>query len=69
MDLGSLCIGGFFDDELNNLVGVNGLDESVVYAVAVGVPESDTSILPLDAGEAREKKIENFGQNNNERKK
>lgn len=36
--LGSLCIGGFFDGKLNRLLGFDGIQEAVVYAVAVGYP-------------------------------
>lgn len=38
MSLGCVTLGGFLDDELNQLVGVDGVDEAVVYATAIGVP-------------------------------
>jgi len=41
LGVGSVPIGGFIDDELNRLVGVNGVDEAVVYAIAVGAPGQD----------------------------
>ena len=37
LDLGSCQIGALYDDEVNELVGVDGTDESVVYMTAVGV--------------------------------
>jgi SagB-type dehydrogenase family enzyme len=36
--LGSLCMGGYTDEELNRLLGLNPLEEGVVYSVAVGWP-------------------------------
>jgi SagB-type dehydrogenase family enzyme len=36
MGLGAVTLGGFLDDELNTLVGVDGVDEAMVYAAAVG---------------------------------
>jgi len=36
--LGSLCIGGFFDNQVNRLLGLDPTKEGVIYAVAVGYP-------------------------------
>ena len=36
LGLGSCPIGAFYDDELNSLVGVNGIEETVLYMVTVG---------------------------------
>lgn len=38
LGLGSCQIGALYDDEVNELVGVDGREESVVYMSAVGVP-------------------------------
>lgn len=38
MKLGVVTIGGFLDEELNSLLGINGVDEAVVYAAAIGKP-------------------------------
>lgn len=36
LDLAALPYGGYFDARLDELVGVDGVEESVVYAVVVG---------------------------------
>jgi SagB-type dehydrogenase family enzyme len=36
MGLGTLCVGGFFDARLNQLLGVDGLREAAIYCVAIG---------------------------------
>ncbi len=36
--LGSCQIGAFYDDEINNLIGLDGTEESVVYLSVVGKP-------------------------------
>jgi SagB-type dehydrogenase family enzyme len=36
--LGSLCLGGFFDAQLNHRLGLDGRDQAVVYGVAFGYP-------------------------------
>jgi len=36
--LGSLCMGGYSDSKLNRFLGFDGVDEAVVYSVAVGYP-------------------------------
>lgn len=38
LGLGSCQVGAFFDDEMNALVGVDGVEESVIYLSAVGHP-------------------------------
>ncbi|MCK5628107.1 SagB/ThcOx family dehydrogenase [Candidatus Bathyarchaeota archaeon] len=38
VNLGSCQIGAFFDDEINQLVGVDGKDESALYMSVVGCP-------------------------------
>src|SRR3989304_7948860 len=37
--LGSCQIGAFFDDEINQILGVDGVDESVIYLSVVGHPK------------------------------
>lgn len=38
LGLASTALGGFVDDELNDLVGFDGVDENVLYAAALGRP-------------------------------
>jgi SagB-type dehydrogenase family enzyme len=38
LGLGACMIGAFLDDEMNALAGVDGLEESVIYAACVGLP-------------------------------
>jgi SagB-type dehydrogenase family enzyme len=38
--LGSLCMGGYTDEELNRVLGLTPLKEGVVYSIAVGWPAS-----------------------------
>lgn len=38
LGLGSCQIGAFFDDEINALIELNGIEESVIYLSAVGYP-------------------------------
>jgi len=38
LGLGMVPIGGYYDDKLHDLLGVNGVDEAVVYAAAAGLP-------------------------------
>ncbi|MEN6338436.1 MAG: SagB/ThcOx family dehydrogenase [Phycisphaerales bacterium] len=38
LGLGSCQIGALYDDEVNKLLGVDGVEESIVYMSAVGVP-------------------------------
>lgn len=37
--LGCVAVGGFYDDALNDVLDVNGVNEATVYALAVGHPE------------------------------
>lgn len=49
LGLGSVAIGGFLDDELNDMLALNGVDEAVVYLMAVGQPAlPDGEIEPAD---------------------
>lgn len=36
LGLGSVCVGAFLDDEINQLIGVDGQNEAVIYLHAVG---------------------------------
>ncbi len=36
MDLGSCPIGAFYDDDINELLGVDGEEEAVLYLITVG---------------------------------
>ena len=36
MDLGSCPIGAFYDDDINELLGVDGEEETVLYLITVG---------------------------------
>ena len=38
LDLGACAVGALFDDELNELLGVDGVEESAIYMAAVGHP-------------------------------
>jgi hypothetical protein len=38
LDLGSCQIGALFDDEVNRLLDLDGIEESVIYMSVVGVP-------------------------------
>jgi SagB-type dehydrogenase family enzyme len=37
-ELGSLCMGGFYDSRLNKFLELDGLTEAVVYSLAIGLP-------------------------------
>lgn len=39
--LGSCQIGAFFDDEINKIVGINGIDESTIYMSVLGHQEKE----------------------------
>ena len=41
LGLGSCQIAALFDDEANSLIGVDGLEESVIYMTAVGQPHKE----------------------------
>ncbi len=47
MGLGSVLIGGFLDDQLNELFGLDGYHESVIYPIVIGKPQK-----ALDRGES-----------------
>jgi len=36
LNLGSLCIGGFWDSRINRFLGLDGIHEAVVYSVGIG---------------------------------
>lgn len=38
LELGACAVGALFDDELNRLLGVDGIEESAIYMAAVGHP-------------------------------
>ena len=38
LNLGAVAIGGFIDDEVNDLVGLDGVDEAAVYVIPIGRP-------------------------------
>jgi len=42
LGLGSLCLAGFYDDEIDQILAVDGVHESVLYLVAVGKPQDGT---------------------------
>lgn len=54
LELGSLCVGGFYDDEICNQINVDVVEDPVIYTVVVGVPKVDTSIKNLKPGESRD---------------
>ncbi len=37
LDLGVCAIGALFDDQVNRLIGINGVEESVIYMASVGL--------------------------------
>jgi SagB-type dehydrogenase family enzyme len=41
LGLSSLCLGGYHDAQLNRLIGLDGEDEAIVYAIALGVAAGD----------------------------
>lgn len=38
LKLGTVCIGGYTDDEANRFLGLDGVNEAVIYMIAVGKP-------------------------------
>jgi len=36
LGLGSVCVGAFYDDKMNTLINVDGIDEAVIYLHSVG---------------------------------
>jgi SagB-type dehydrogenase family enzyme len=53
-ELGSLCMGGYTDGELNRVLGLNPLEEGVVYSVAVGWPAAELRKNGSSHGEPEE---------------
>lgn len=53
LGLGCLMVGGFYDDDIDSLVGVDGLNELTLYTAALGYPSLQlVSITPnLEAAE------------------
>jgi len=41
LGIGSVAMGGFVDDDLNQMIDLNGVDEAVVYTIAVGHPAGE----------------------------
>ncbi len=39
--LGSLCMGGFYDEKLNQMIGLDGAAEAVIYTIAIGAAADD----------------------------
>ncbi|HME25306.1 MAG TPA: SagB/ThcOx family dehydrogenase [Acetobacteraceae bacterium] len=48
LGLGIVPIGGFQDDEINRVLAVDGINETVVYAMAVGVISPESASPSLD---------------------
>lgn len=46
IDLGCYTIGGFSDRELEDLLGIDGVNESILYAAAIGRPDKDAPQHP-----------------------
>jgi SagB-type dehydrogenase family enzyme len=46
LGLGSLCLGSFADARLNRFLGLDGVTEAVLYAVAVGYPHVGQVVQP-----------------------
>lgn len=40
LNLGCCAIGGYIDDKLNTLMGVDGIKESIIYSLAIGAPKN-----------------------------
>lgn len=43
LDLGCVNIGGYFDRQLDSLLGLDGVTHSTIYLIAIGTPKSDAS--------------------------
>jgi len=39
LGLGVCSIGAFFDERINSIIGVDGIEETVIYLAAVGWPQ------------------------------
>jgi SagB-type dehydrogenase family enzyme len=46
LELGTLCLGGFRDAAINELLGLDPRGEGAVYAVAIGQPKVQTVVSP-----------------------
>ena len=44
LNLGSCQIGAFYDDELNQILGLDGGEETIIYMSVIGIPRSNESI-------------------------
>jgi SagB-type dehydrogenase family enzyme len=40
MGLGACAVGAFMDDDMNALLGVDGVEEAIVYMLALGKPRA-----------------------------
>lgn len=52
LDLGACPLGGFFEDEINQMLGIDGVDETTLYMIAIGRKEGE----PVSQKEAFEQK-------------
>lgn len=54
LDLGCVAVEAFYDDEINDLIGLDGVEQATVYTVFVGKPATQRiPVEPLKAGQAR----------------
>ena len=54
LNLGCVAVEAFYDDEINALVGVDGVEQAAIYTVFVGKPSAQKiPVEPLKAGQAR----------------
>lgn len=44
LGLGAVAVGGFLDDELNQMLEMNGVDEAVTYVIVIGQPAVQVSM-------------------------
>ena len=44
LGLGCVSIGGFIDDELNSLIGLDGVNEAVIYTIILGDPRFEPMV-------------------------
>jgi SagB-type dehydrogenase family enzyme len=50
LQLGAVAVGGFIDQEINQLIDLDGVDEAAVYLIAAGRP-APRPVLTREAGE------------------
>jgi SagB-type dehydrogenase family enzyme len=50
LGLGAVAVGGFIDDEINDLLDIDGVDEAAIYLIAAGFPAP----RPMTHGPTRE---------------